>query len=46
MTYEEEFIKHRKSFKVAPYASADVIGALSNDSEYHVVSLNNTENNL
>lgn len=35
MTYEEEFIKHRKSFKVAPYALADVIEALSNDSEYH-----------
>lgn len=36
MHRKEEFIKNRKSIQVAPYALAEVIEALANDTEHFV----------
>ena len=36
MTRKEKFIKNRKSIQVTPYALAEVIEALTNDSEHFV----------
>lgn len=36
MHRKEEFMKNRKSIQVAPYALADVIEALTNDTEHFV----------
>ena len=36
MSKKEVFIKNRKSIQVAPYALADVIEALTNDTEHFV----------